>query len=310
MLNKIPLHMSSIKLAYFLAVITLLYPSISDAQQSDIASFVIYRKVGDSWKLWSKNEFIRTHYVQSNINYRWMDDQWQRASIQTRELSLNQDTMQTFIINYNSDPHKRVYVTKCYKVRNEAGEQTDVIFEMEGKLYPSWVTGRFTPLDSLPGGLSLAYPYQFVFQEAERLMALDEAIENIKPTYQFCRESQRTDEVFTLSVNEDGRLISFESDSSKVLVMYKNKDGGQNSGNNFIQVYPNPFSDEIFISINGANLDRMDVLNYLGEIVFSSDIPANKPFLQINLSHIPAGVYVVNAVSGTATYSTKVLKIN
>jgi len=54
----------------------------------------------------------------------------------------------------------------------------------------------------------------------------------------------------------------------------------------------------------------MDVLNYLGEIVFSSDIPANQPFLQINLSHIPAGVYVVNAVSGTATYSTKVLKIN
>lgn len=298
------------KFIYYTLCVFLFQPDASIAQSSEISSLQVYRRGNETWRLISKIDFIRTKYIQSNINYKWEDNKWQKASVHTREISLNEDTIQTYIINYTSDQPKRSQFGKSYKVRNDSGQQVGVMFEFDGKVHTSEIPEGFTPLESLPGGLKLSYPFQSVFQEADKLMAQGEAIENIKPTYQVCRELQRPDIVYTLAVNDQNQLVSFESDSTKVLVIYNNENSEPEPYSSLKLIYPNPFYDELFISLNETDFEQFNVTNSLGETVHSNIVDRNQPVIQINLSHLPTGIYFVNFLTEKSRFTTKIVKIN
>lgn len=62
----------------------------------------------------------------------------------------------------------------------------------------------------------------------------------------------------------------------------------------FATVYPNPTNG--LVTINGTNLKQAEVLNTLGQRV--ATITGKGETLQVDLSHLPAGVYFVNVTDG------------
>ena len=72
-----------------------------------------------------------------------------------------------------------------------------------------------------------------------------------------------------------------------------------------ISVYPNPSTG--LITIKGNNLQRVDVINMLGQEVLSVQGKGNE--MQIDLSRLPAGTYMLRVtMEDGKTYSDKVVK--
>ena len=72
----------------------------------------------------------------------------------------------------------------------------------------------------------------------------------------------------------------------------------------FAHFFPNPASDMIYLTSNGKKGGEMRITDLSGSMVLKQPIRAND---KVDISALPAGVYVVNLVSGQAIQRQKLL---
>lgn len=82
-----------------------------------------------------------------------------------------------------------------------------------------------------------------------------------------------------------------------------------NSENNMsFSVYPNPAQDFVNISLsNNTEKSIINVLDYLGRVVYSETVPANEKEISINTTNLEKGSYLVEIISNNKTYSKKII---
>jgi hypothetical protein len=78
--------------------------------------------------------------------------------------------------------------------------------------------------------------------------------------------------------------------------------------NKKVNIYPNPFSDKVTIETvyNSATSGLIDIHDFTGEKVFSSDISANQTVF--NLDFLPSGIYFVNLLIDDSFQADKLIK--
>jgi len=67
-------------------------------------------------------------------------------------------------------------------------------------------------------------------------------------------------------------------------------------------IYPNPSSSNIFIS--GVNVTNIQVLDLMGKVVLTQNTPSN----ELNIESLPAGMYIINALSDKGLVVQKIVK--
>ena len=67
-------------------------------------------------------------------------------------------------------------------------------------------------------------------------------------------------------------------------------------------IYPNPSSSNIFIT--GVNISNIQVLDLMGKVVLTQNTPSN----EINIESLPAGMYMINALSDKGLVVQKIIK--
>jgi hypothetical protein len=82
-----------------------------------------------------------------------------------------------------------------------------------------------------------------------------------------------------------------------------------NSENNMsFSVYPNPSYDFVKISLNNnTEKSTINVIDYLGRVVYSQDIPQNEKEITINTTNLEKGSYVVEIMSNQTKLSKKII---
>jgi hypothetical protein len=70
--------------------------------------------------------------------------------------------------------------------------------------------------------------------------------------------------------------------------------------NSLSYVYPNPAKSEVMLA-SSVTVDRVEVINVLGQVVFASDVNANS--IKVNTSEFATGNYIVKMYTeaGVAT---------
>ena len=81
--------------------------------------------------------------------------------------------------------------------------------------------------------------------------------------------------------------------------------GTHDHGNNAFRIYPNPVTDFINIEHTGT-LTQVEIFNIVGQKLISRNLDTAS--VQIDMSHLPAGTFIVKAMSGTAIQTYKVIK--
>lgn len=77
-------------------------------------------------------------------------------------------------------------------------------------------------------------------------------------------------------------------------------------GNNAVQVYPNPATDNVTINLQGDN-GRLEVMNTMGKLVYTGNMENGLP-QTIDLSQFASGLYVIKVTGKGHTYYGKVIK--
>jgi hypothetical protein len=73
-------------------------------------------------------------------------------------------------------------------------------------------------------------------------------------------------------------------------------------------VYPNPSYDFVKISLNNnTEKSTINVIDYLGRVVYSQDIPQNEKEITINTTNLEKGSYVVEIMSNQTKLSKKII---
>lgn len=67
-------------------------------------------------------------------------------------------------------------------------------------------------------------------------------------------------------------------------------------------IYPNPSSSNIFIT--GVNISNIQVLDLMGKVVLTQNTPSN----ELNIESLPAGMYIINALSDKGLVVQKIIK--
>lgn len=67
-------------------------------------------------------------------------------------------------------------------------------------------------------------------------------------------------------------------------------------------IYPNPSSSNIFIT--GVNISNIQVLDLMGKVVLTQNTPSN----ELNIESLPAGMYMINALSDKGLVVQKIVK--
>ncbi|HKC37791.1 MAG TPA: T9SS type A sorting domain-containing protein [Chitinophagaceae bacterium] len=72
-----------------------------------------------------------------------------------------------------------------------------------------------------------------------------------------------------------------------------------------LEVYPNPATSEL--RIKNAELRKVEVIDIFGKNLFQSEINNHKSELVINISELPAGIYIVKMFDGERSYCKKLI---
>jgi len=81
---------------------------------------------------------------------------------------------------------------------------------------------------------------------------------------------------------------------------------------NNVSIFPNPASDFLEVNINrqNGNVVKMEIVNALGEIVFSSEEAGQATFARrIDCSMLATGIYFLKVEAGNETVTRKFTKI-
>jgi len=75
---------------------------------------------------------------------------------------------------------------------------------------------------------------------------------------------------------------------------------------NGVSVYPNPFENSITVSINNIKKSKIEVLNSIGEVVFSKD--TNENITGIDLNNLSSGLYEIRILNDNTIITKKIIK--
>ncbi|MFP9114201.1 T9SS type A sorting domain-containing protein [Flavobacterium sp. RHBU_3] len=78
-----------------------------------------------------------------------------------------------------------------------------------------------------------------------------------------------------------------------------------NNKDKVFSLYPNPASDRVILKLNGAEVAQVKITDVLGKTLYSDSVLDNG---SINVSQLPAGIYMVTVQSGNATQTGKLIK--
>ncbi|MBN1198252.1 MAG: T9SS type A sorting domain-containing protein [Bacteroidales bacterium] len=94
----------------------------------------------------------------------------------------------------------------------------------------------------------------------------------------------------------------------QLLIYYKSTTGidAKTVSKSTLHVYPNPASDYVTVVLPGQEPTEVSVLNTLGNQVMTFDTPAAEA-VRIELSSLPAGIYVIMARQGNAIATQKLM---
>ena len=79
----------------------------------------------------------------------------------------------------------------------------------------------------------------------------------------------------------------------------------KNADSNNLLLFPNPINQSLFIQQN-QRIDNIEVVNFFGQIVYC--IPHNANQIEINVSDLSAGIYLINIYSGNSIQSRRIVK--
>jgi hypothetical protein len=79
---------------------------------------------------------------------------------------------------------------------------------------------------------------------------------------------------------------------------------GVNELEDAVSVYPNPTSNKVYIA--GNRLRKIKVFNALGVLVVSEELSDRR--IEIELQHLPAGIYCLRIYSEDGAFSQSVVK--
>lgn len=118
-------------------------------------------------------------------------------------------------------------------------------------------------------------------------------------------------EVYTY--NTDGSLNTITAQGStwtprrgnaKLLFFYKSSTGLKDFKENNIKIYPNPTSGKFTVELEGNTLSTINITDITGKQVFTSKASDS---LDIDLSHLQKGVYIVNVQANNGVKTQKVI---
>ena len=77
-----------------------------------------------------------------------------------------------------------------------------------------------------------------------------------------------------------------------------------------VTAYPNPFTSAIYFEF-GSGIEgevAIQLFNVSGQLVLTKDIMVSNNILQLQLGHLPQGLYLAQLRTNTSTYYTKIIK--
>ena len=74
--------------------------------------------------------------------------------------------------------------------------------------------------------------------------------------------------------------------------------------NSLSYVYPNPAKSEVMLA-SSVTVDRVEVINVLGQVVFASDVNANS--IKVNTSEFATGNYIVKMYTEAGVATKKLI---
>ena len=82
-----------------------------------------------------------------------------------------------------------------------------------------------------------------------------------------------------------------------------------NSSNSQLNIYPNPVSETLNISLNDNNINTISILNTLGQAVFKKQVIKNaSENIQLSVSTFPPGIYIIQATGKNNSATAKFIK--
>ena len=126
--------------------------------------------------------------------------------------------------------------------------------------------------------------------------------------------------IFNLSLNDSVQIrFSFISDS-----IFDSKDGlmfdyiqiydgifsnNEEVSGQDIEIYPNPTSDILNLRLKTNTNSRIELYNLQGELINSWKVESNNSNLQLDISQLEVGVYVLRVIeNGDVVLTEKILK--
>lgn len=118
------------------------------------------------------------------------------------------------------------------------------------------------------------------------------------------------DESEILLEDTDGNTTLCYESADNVMEDYLNCSIGvlvnlENADPNNLLLFPNPLNQSLFIQQNQP-IDKIEVVNIFGQIAFSAECNSNQ--VEINLSDLSAGIYLIQIYSGNSIQSQRIIK--
>lgn len=136
-------------------------------------------------------------------------------------------------------------------------------------------------------------------------------------TYQWKKWSSNisgaTNQIFTATITGTYKVVVTNSSGcSKISAGFtvtkscrENSFDGNTISENILTVYPNPSSGKITVSFPSGEKGELQILNLLGQIVFSKEI--NSAREEIDVGNFPNGLYLITLAAGTQKFESKFL---
>ena len=96
------------------------------------------------------------------------------------------------------------------------------------------------------------------------------------------------------------------TDSVELTLREQDLTSVNNKSSGGIEIYPNPATNFITINATNSNIETVQIVNITGDVVVESRTNSN----QVDVSHLPTGVYFVQLFSTKGVNSLKFVKTN
>ena len=98
--------------------------------------------------------------------------------------------------------------------------------------------------------------------------------------------------------------------SEETIFIHDKAGGAIDDGNMLFRVWPNPFRDDITISLTGDHVSssiQLEVYHVMGKKAYQEELQGEQPY-NINLSFLPEGVYLLRVIADEQMHTEKLIR--